>query len=260
VLVKPRLKVRPAIPDMAVQLDEAGARAEVPVLAPGAPRHTSLSLEVSIRQQGFRHVLIIHSRSANVQFVQEIDIDESQWRPNVGGTFRGNSATTESDLDNGWVIGALWVHRRGRVRLDKVTLRPPPNRDTMVELKAMMRRLHMGAVGREWESALRGMWLDLPERWRSGLAESPRPGRAGHPPEFYAEWAQRYVAACERRDQPVAWLVDQHPGVSKQSIARYLAKAEQLDLITNRPGRGRAGGELTERARHLLTKTGGPES
>lgn len=184
---------------------------------------------------------------------------ERQWAKNVGGSIRSGKTperwrvTLESELEDGWKVRGVCGYRDGRVRLEEVTFRPPAGEDTITDLKAQMRRLRLPWVAREWEYVLkRGWWAELPEEWRNGLSESPRPGRLGHPPAFYAEWVEKYLAACGRTGTPTAELVKTHPGESPQSISRYLQKAERDGLITDRPGRGKAGGTMTDKCRRIL--------
>lgn len=83
-----------------------------------------------------------------------------------------------------------------------------------------------------------------------------RPGRRGHPLEFYAEAARAYVESLGSR-QPVveaARALGEAWGCEPPSI-RYvrglLDSARRRGLLT-RPQPGRAGGELTEKGRAAL--------
>lgn len=179
--------------------------------------------------------------------------------PNVGGTITSGDrperwkVTMSSQLEDGWSITGVCIYRNGRVRIRDVTLTPPNDSDTIADLKQALRRIRMTWVAQEWEWVLaRSSWAELPPEWRSGVRESPRPGRSGHPPAFYAEWVERYLDACENHARPMNDLVADHPGVNASAIHRYLKRAEQLGLIADRPGRGRAGGTMTERCRRVL--------
>lgn len=77
----------------------------------------------------------------------------------------------------------------------------------------------------------------------------------GYSDSFYAEFAAAYlrlVAAGERR--PAVILGDQL-GLSTRSVQSRLATARRLGLLTGESGK--AGGELTEKARRLLPKSPG---
>lgn len=181
-----------------------------------------------------------------------------RWMPNAGVTIKSGSTPEqwqvilESDLEHGWKVRGVCVYRQGRVRLREVAFIPPDGEDTIADLKAEMRRLRLPWVARQWEYVLtQAKWAELPEEWRTGIRESPRPGRAGHPPAFYAEWVERYLSACEG-PTPVASLAAAHPGVTPESIKRYLQKAEREGLIADRPGRGKAGGTMTDKCRRIL--------
>lgn len=87
------------------------------------------------------------------------------------------------------------------------------------------------------------MWGGLPRR----------PGRNGHPIEYYADWTRRYLEAFGRVGQKcVKDLVAQDPNYDARFIQRTIDKADQLGLISDRPGRGKAGGTMTDRCREVL--------
>lgn len=177
----------------------------------------------------------------------------------VGGSFSGTGAnerlTMESELEDGWRVTGTLVFREGRVRVRSVTFVPGPHGDDTVFSLRMLRRMNLGWVQRQWEGVLRGsMYVDLPDKWQRGMLASPRAGRRGHPDAFYAQWVARYLEACEASETPVRALVKQwgEKGETTASINRYVKRAEVLGLITERPGRGRAGGTMTEKCKELL--------
>ena len=142
----------------------------------------------------------------------------------------------------------------GAVRVEQIAFRPPPAEASVLALGAQMRAMRLGDVQRRWEKWLfeRVAYLELPEEWRRSMLTANRPGRRGHPDIFYALWAERYVAALAKSKSPTKHLVDRFEGETADSINRYLRKAEDLEFLTGRPGRGKAGGELTAKARALL--------
>ncbi len=93
--------------------------------------------------------------------------------------------------------------------------------------------------------------------WVDSFLAFPRVGRARRPDRPYAVWAQRYVEAQEADPRrPLAWLVDRY-GVeaggteTEAGIRAKLTQARRRGLLTSAPS-GRAGGELTDKARRLL--------
>ena len=90
-------------------------------------------------------------------------------------------------------------------------------------------------------------------RWDEPFLQRPRPGRKGRPDWEYALWASRYVSACEQdARRPVALLVERFPGHSDAMLRAIVYKARRRRLLTKPPQKGRAGGELTNRAVRLL--------
>jgi hypothetical protein len=81
------------------------------------------------------------------------------------------------------------------------------------------------------------------------FAVIPRPGRSGRDDYDYATFAAMYV---ERVPSPTAKaeLADEL-GLSPTQVGHLLYEARKRDLLTEAP-RGKAGGELTDKARRLL--------
>ena len=85
------------------------------------------------------------------------------------------------------------------------------------------------------------------------FARRPRPGRSGRPDIFYARLAAEYIELLRTGSTPTKDLAEKHH-YSPASMRDYLNKARSRGLLT-RPQRGRAGGELTDKARRLLNAT-----
>lgn len=121
---------------------------------------------------------------------------------------------------------------------------------------AILRRLGLDALNRARERVLQY------DETLQGLAggqwsrRGRRPGRAGQPDVFYAQWARRYVSALEVA--PRAPL--QHLIAAEESEGRFATTAQLRGLITRArkrgmltpPPLGLPGGELTEKAKMLL--------
>jgi hypothetical protein len=67
---------------------------------------------------------------------------------------------------------------------------------------------------------------------------------------FFAQWAARYVNEQQRGHKPVVVLAEAHC-LSPATIRNYLQQARDRGLLTEAPP-GRAGGDLTDKARDLL--------
>lgn len=106
----------------------------------------------------------------------------------------------------------------------------------------------VGRVLADWSVSRR-----LGDTWRR---EVHRPGRAGRPDVHYAEWARRYVEALEVSRSPIKHIVndDRAKGDhrTEQEVRAKVNRARDRGLLT-RPPKGRAGGELTDRCRRLLS-------
>lgn len=77
-----------------------------------------------------------------------------------------------------------------------------------------------------------------------------RPGRSGRPDVFYARLAAEYVELLTTSSTPTKDLAERH-NYSSTSMRDYLNQARSRDLLTPSPS-GRAGGQLTDKARRLL--------
>lgn len=83
------------------------------------------------------------------------------------------------------------------------------------------------------------------------VAPSSRPGRAGRPDSYYAAWAARYaerLAAGSR--SPVGDLAAEH-GLSRAQVRDLVHEARVRGLLP-KGAKGRADGQLTDKARRLL--------
>ncbi len=88
--------------------------------------------------------------------------------------------------------------------------------------------------------------IDLQE-----FARNPRPGRRGRPDAFYARLAAQYVELLKTSSTPTKDLAALRD-YSASSTRDFLNQARKRGLLT-RASEGRAGGELTDKARGLLS-------
>lgn len=104
---------------------------------------------------------------------------------------------------------------------------------------------------------------DLYEVFFGSLAFDPeskppraRRGPKADPPEDYARWAATYVKFCEAGERaPVVATAEAH-NTEPETMRSRLERARRRGLLTRQTA-GRAGGELTDRARELLKEEGG---
>lgn len=81
-----------------------------------------------------------------------------------------------------------------------------------------------------------------------------RPPVSGRSEQGLAEWAQRYVEVLpSAKGRPIAALAEQF-NYSTTHVRDVIARARREGFLTPTP-RGRAGGELTDKARMLLEDT-----
>jgi hypothetical protein len=118
-------------------------------------------------------------------------------------------------------------------------------------------RMGLGAVYKALSNVLHTpiAQAHLGEQW---TLKVPIPGRPGRDDLFYAQWAQRYVRALQAAPHsPIAHLVatSDNPGTTSDEIRARVRRARERELLTPAP-KGRAGGELTDKATELLRYAG----
>ena len=107
-------------------------------------------------------------------------------------------------------------------------------------------------------SAERAELLDqaagLPEFARSlaDFAERPRTGPAGRDDRSYAALAALYVRLINDGEQRPIRAVADRLGLAEKTVQNHLFKARERGLLTSL-GRGRAGGQLTDKAKEILS-------
>jgi hypothetical protein len=154
------------------------------------------------------------------------------------------------DLD-GWRLRIVPVLTERGTEIAVLTISPaggdvPPGGITAGVLRAVhVRELHLAA--RAAAAQLR-RFGDVPglDSWTAAR----RPGRAGRAESYYAAWAAEYVNRLATSPTPVLDLADQHH-LSPSQVRGILNAARRRDLLTAAPA-GRAGGDLTAKARRIL--------
>jgi hypothetical protein len=120
----------------------------------------------------------------------------------------------------------------------------------------LLRRLKVGALeaaARRQMTEVPKIAVALPKSWAVDAAR--RPGSRGRDDVHYAEVAAAYVAAFKAgSDRPVVDVADSLY-VAPKTVSNKLFRARERGLLTS-PPRGRAGGELTGKAKALLRDAG----
>jgi hypothetical protein len=147
-------------------------------------------------------------------------------------------------LDGGAMLRVRMVLRDGRARRVGFEVR-----DEDGEVSARyLRRIGHGDLLDGADRALE-RWTTAQFLGRGWQQVVTRPGRRGRDSAFYAEWARRYVTACQvEPGAPIRTLVDDEAAAGRHAtpgqIRAYLGKARQRGLLTD-AGSGTAGGVLT---------------
>jgi hypothetical protein len=177
-------------------------------------------------------------------------------------TVRGTGESIEVEDDqSGWHLraefaffdGAPWIsHLEIYSSKSKLGLVPVGGITTAVLRKISTSALYeqLGAdEGSAFTLALHGRGPD------EDFLATRRPGRRGRDDEFYAMWAERYVAKCAGGSRrPFPDLADEYPGYTARSIRDIIQQAKARKLLAG-GSQGRAGGKLTPRGQKLLRVT-----
>ena len=124
---------------------------------------------------------------------------------------------------------------------------PPPTLTAMMIRSASVSRLYELVRGYVSISPQLGIPLDID---LEEFARNPRPGRRGRPDAFYARLAAQYVELLKTSSTPTKNLAKTR-NYSESSTRDFLNQARKRGLLTH-SDKGRAGGELTDKARDLL--------
>jgi hypothetical protein len=124
---------------------------------------------------------------------------------------------------------------------------PPPALTAVIIRSASVSRLYELVRGYVSISPQLGIPLDID---LEEFARNPRPGRRGRPDAFYARLAAQYVDLLRTSSTPTKDLAELR-NYSASSTRDFLNQARKRGLLTP-SSVGRAGGELTEKARELI--------
>jgi hypothetical protein len=159
-------------------------------------------------------------------------------------------------VDDEWTVNLVVTFVDGQPVPTEVTIRPLHLRDSIGA--RTWQRFRLGELERIVRVDVAMIVGALPSRDMIPKGyKRPMPGRRGESDLLYAQRAQQYVEAVRDHPRsPVAWLAKNALGedshANRQAIRRWRKTAEDRGLITPISEKGRAGGELTDKARALL--------
>ncbi len=133
---------------------------------------------------------------------------------------------------------------RGRMGVTELHISPVPGRDLAQPLSsALLRRLPLGHMAED------ALVIDV----QGELHTMAHPIKRDD--SFYAEVARSYLDLVRLRDSRPAETMAQALEVSVRTVHAWLGRARKRGLLTS-SGPGQAGGELTDKARDLLSQEG----
>jgi hypothetical protein len=138
------------------------------------------------------------------------------------------------------------------LHLYPVSPSPPPEGLTAEVIRGI-RFEDVRAEARAWLQILPTL---MPGLDASEFDDMKRPGRRGQKDLFYARWALRYVGELRNTPNPLPKLASEPPFRTASAIRGFLHEARRRGLLTAAPP-GRAGGDLTDKAKALLRRNKG---
>jgi hypothetical protein len=175
--------------------------------------------------------------------------------PRPGEEVEGATGTFTVEGDGEWSITFKVEFVDGQPIPSEVTIRPLHRREAIGARS--WKQFRLGELEKLVQFDVAMIMGMLPREVIPKGYKRPMPGRRGESDLEYARRAERYVTAVrEHPKSPVAWLAEHDLGenshANRQAIRRWRMTAEKRGLITPVEGAGRAGGELTDKARALL--------
>jgi hypothetical protein len=148
------------------------------------------------------------------------------------------------------IIPEVVASDRG-LALQRLTIEPKGDLPEGGITTQLLRQLRTGALIASLRAASNR--LDRYVGMRPDLAVSTRVGRRGRDDRHYAKWAAAYVKALTRSPNPIHELSHRHQ-LSPSALRNLMHACRRRGLLTPSPP-GRAGGELTPKARRLLEES-----
>lgn len=154
-----------------------------------------------------------------------------------------------------WTVKATFDVGRDQLTLVGLAVTPaslsPPADGLNTDVWKRIRFLPLHANANAWSELPAGVrpMMDL-DRDKAGRIR--RPGRVGRSNQFYAERARVYVEETARGPKPIPRLASDW-NLNEASVRSLLHEARRRGLLTAAP-RGRAGGQLTAKAKRILVE------
>jgi hypothetical protein len=162
-----------------------------------------------------------------------------------GGSIHRPDLTHHSLEWRGFLVEVVLRPVGARKEVTELHLSPIPGQQPQPLTGPMLRELPLGQMARD------ALWIEAQgdlHALEGEVGEAITKGDA-----FYASVADHYVDLIHLRDQRPAETMAQALGVSRRTVHAWLGKARKRGLLTS-AGPGQVGGELTDKARDLLSQ------
>jgi hypothetical protein len=178
-----------------------------------------------------------------------------QQRWDTGGEWQ------ETDLESGWTVREDFTLEDGRRIVETLTIRPTGAVPAGGITARLLRLVKVGQVGAGLRMAhAMAFGAEAAARLFEGMGWVSRPRRRGRRQRlraddtFYAELARDYVEWWQNGDEkkPTAKLAERR-GVPSKLMRSHINLARRNGFLTE-TSRGKAGGQLTEKARRTLAQ------
>lgn len=227
----------------------------------GTHAHCSWVLIVSPTIFYCRHVPATSGKHGDEAAYETLQRERRRWLPR-GSSWHPDTQTLRDvhvelpGLDD-WLVHVDVVTGGGLARLDISRKKGAAGLIT----KRMLKQLPIREIEERARAAARELWGfwdddDVPRELQTRAKQlvkefdqSPRPGPTGRGDEFYAHVAATYVAHLDSH-RPIEQTADKL-SLSTARIRNLVYEARRRGLLT-KVTRGRAGGELTDKAKELL--------
>ena len=195
-------------------------------------------------------------------WMQDRDLDRLLGVRERVDSIRGGARVT-CPLDEEWDLVVTLRPENGSPSISRLVVAPYGKSGREGGLTSRtLRSLKLGRVFDLFRQEAVGAWDDPlgPDGRlsRSGFTrvkpQSGRPGRRGHSDLFYASIAARYVAAVRSGSRAPVEKVAADLKLTADHVRDLLGVARKRGLLTRAP-KGKAGGELTDLAKELLSES-----
>ena len=162
---------------------------------------------------------------------------------------RGGWAEAWLDGHEGWLVRVRLDRRDGVIYSSSYEVRNVGGEP--LRLSAVGKRLGLGSVCERIAQEIEATG-GLHHEWADSFVDLPRTGRRARNDSAYLPWAEAYVEAlAENPRRPLDVLTERYPNETRAGIQAKVNRARSRDLLTKGP-KGKAGGELTDKAREMI--------